>query len=80
MMGILFFYFYWEIGRGKSVSFHCGRPLSMGRAVSRFGKPAGSHPARYSHKSRAASVALHSLMIDRFPMNLTGLCRTSSHS
>ncbi|MEW4220858.1 hypothetical protein [Rossellomorea marisflavi] len=41
------------------VSFRCGHPLSMGRAVSRFGKPAGSHPARYSHRSRVASAALH---------------------
>ena len=33
----------------------------MGRAVSRFGEPAGSHPARYSHRSREASAALHSV-------------------
>ncbi|WP_160316595.1 hypothetical protein [Rossellomorea marisflavi] len=44
------------------VSFRCGHPLSMGRAVSRFGKPAGSHPARYSHRSRVASAALHCVL------------------
>ncbi|MCM2606342.1 hypothetical protein NDQ57_16860, partial [Rossellomorea marisflavi] len=33
----------------------------MGRAVSRFGAPAGSHPARFSHRSRVASAALHSV-------------------
>ncbi|MCM2605420.1 hypothetical protein NDQ57_12045, partial [Rossellomorea marisflavi] len=33
----------------------------MGRAVSRFGTPARSPPARYSHRSREASVTLHSV-------------------
>ncbi|WP_430508330.1 hypothetical protein [Rossellomorea marisflavi] len=33
----------------------------MGRAVSRFGAPAGSHPAGYSHRSREAFAALHSV-------------------
>ncbi|MBV6682164.1 hypothetical protein KV679_00515 [Bacillus sp. JRC01] len=46
------------------VPFRCGHPLSMGRAVSRFGKPAGSHPARFSHRSRVASAALHFVRID----------------
>ncbi|MEW4223882.1 hypothetical protein [Rossellomorea marisflavi] len=36
----------------------------MGRAVSRFGAPAGSHPARYSHRSRVASAALHCVLLD----------------
>ncbi|MEW4288756.1 hypothetical protein [Rossellomorea marisflavi] len=46
------------------VPFRCGHPLSMGRAVSRFGKPAGSHPARFSHRSRVAFAALHFVRID----------------
>ncbi len=46
------------------VPFRCGHPLSMGRAVSRFGKPAGSHPARFSHRSRVASAALHCVEVD----------------
>ncbi|WP_187427129.1 hypothetical protein [Rossellomorea marisflavi] len=44
----------------------------MGRAVSRFGAPAGSHPARYSHRSRVASAALHYMLLkERVPMYVT---------
>ncbi|WP_370294280.1 hypothetical protein, partial [Rossellomorea marisflavi] len=47
------------------VPFRCGHPLSMGRAVSRFGKqPAGSHLARYSHRSRVAFASIHSVMFN----------------